>query len=216
MLNNKKSGHKREIPSTFIVAKNLKSSSSGFTLIEILVALSIVVVLSALLVANYKVSSRQSNVSAFHGSLFQDLELTKWRAINSQQYGGDLPVYWGVYLEKGLASYKIFADLNGNFLIDDGEDDVSLGAKTYDFLSGSVISNINLGDRVSILFSTEDGFPIFYDIDGGLVSENELTIEIRDGDFNFGKLIFVNQFSLVDFADCFCSLGYENQCSWCE
>ncbi|PKM91793.1 hypothetical protein CVU82_01125 [Candidatus Falkowbacteria bacterium HGW-Falkowbacteria-1] len=216
MLKNKKSEYEREIflhwPATWKSGASLR----GFTLIEVLVSLSIIVVLSSLLVVNYKTGSRQSNLSSFHSSLFQDLEATKWKAINSQQYGGELPVYWGVYLEKGLSSYKIFADLNGNFIIDDGEDDISLGAKNFDFLSSSIINDINLGDRVSILFSTEDGFPIFYDIDGDIISGDDLIIEIRDGDFNFGKLIFLNSFALVDFADCFCSVGYENQCSWCE
>lgn len=188
----------------------------AFTLIETLISLSIIVILSSLLVANYKVSNSYSSLVNFQNSLISDLESIKWKAINAQDYNGLVPVYWGLYLEKGSSTYQIFADLNGNFSLDAGEDLSYFGGKKYISSADSVVSKISLADRVLILFSTNNGFPVFYDMNTSSQSEDDLVIELKNNDLNSAKLVVSNSFGLNDFEDCSCNDSTKYCCSFCS
>ena len=187
---------------------------SGFTLIEALVSLSVIVILSSLLVANYKVGEDYSSLSNFQISLVSDLETIKWRAINSDTYDNQIPVYWGVHLSVASSSYQVFADLNGDMVIDENEINLSFGAKKYSS-SGNIISNISLSDEVMILFPVGSFFPIFYNPINYSTSSSDLIIELKNSQSNMSKLVVSNQFGLNDAEDCFCGESNKYCCSFC-
>ncbi|MFA5420974.1 MAG: type II secretion system protein [Patescibacteria group bacterium] len=187
----------------------------AFTIIEVLIAVSIIAIIGAVFNANYKVSSSQSALTVFQQSLSQDIGLAKWKAIDLEYYDSQTPVYWGVSLSEGSNEYTIFADLNGNWLLDVGEDDPLKGAKINKAKVDAYISNINLANNLNVLFSTEGDFLTFYDVDNSIEVFGELRIELKSESLNIGKLVFVNSFSLVDVSDCFCSPAADYQCSWC-
>ena len=187
----------------------------AFTIIEVLIAVSIIAIIGAVFNANYKVSSSQSALTVFQQSLSQDIGLAKWKAIDLEYYDSQTPVYWGVSLSEGSNEYTIFADLNGNWLLDVGEDDPLKGAKINKAKVDAYISNINLANNLNVLFSTEGDFLTFYDVDNSIEVFGELRIELKSESLNIGKLVFVNSFSLVDVSDCFCSPTADYQCSWC-
>ena len=187
----------------------------GFTLIEALLSLSIIATLSSLLVANYKVSDNYSSLLNFQTSLTSDLETIKWKAVNSEYYNNQLPVYWSIYLEEGSSSYQIFADLDGDFMVDSNETDSYFGAKQYSSSNNS-INKISLSDEVVVSFSTASGFPVFYNNIALSTSTSDLIVELKNNESNMAKLIISNSFGLNDSDDCSCSDSTKYCCSFCS
>lgn len=178
----------------------------AFTIIEILISLSIIIILSTLFLTNYKIGDKNSNLINFQTTLFNDLEKIKWKALNLENYNDQLPDYWGLHLNKASSSYDIFVDF--------GDSDETV--KTQSIPSNLLISDINLSDEILVLFSTSTGFPIFYDVINSVFVSGDLILELKDFDFDFGKRIIINSHGLVDYDNCFCAVGYTNQCSWCN
>lgn len=194
---------------------------NAFTLIEALISLGIIAILSSLLVANYKTSDKYSSLSNFQSSLVSDLEIIKWKALNSDTYDTQVPVYWGIYLSESLSSYQVFADLNGDMLFSSDETNSYFGAKEYSSTNVfiSTITTDCVGDlgEVVILFPAGSSFPIFYDPIGDLIIDIScnLVVELSLIDFNVSKLVIVNQFGLNDAEDCFCEDANKYCCSFC-
>ena len=186
--------------------KKKNNKTKAFTIIEILISLSIIVILSTLFLANYKIGSKNSNLINFQTILFNDLEKVKWKSLNLENYNNQLPDYWGLHLNTASSSYDIFVDF--------GNSDETV--KTQIISNNLLISNINLSDEILVLFSTSTGLPVFYDVINSVFVSGDLLIELRDLDFDFGKRIIINSHGLVDYDDCFCAIGYPNQCSWCN
>lgn len=186
----------------------------GFTLIEALVSLSIIIILSSLLVANYRVGEDYSSLNNFQTSLVSDLESLKWKALNLEYYDDQLPVYWGASLNLDSSSYQIFADLDGDMVVDSNEINPSFGAKNY-VSNGNIISKINLSDELLILFPTDSFFPFFYDATTYSTSSSDLIIELKSKESNMAKLIISNQFGLNDADDCSCNDSVKYCCSFC-
>jgi hypothetical protein len=188
---------------------------NAFTLIEALVSLSIIIILSSLLVANYKVGEDYSSLNNFQISLVSDLESLKWKALNLEYYNDQLPVYWGASLNLASSSYQIFADLDGDMLVDSDEINPSFGAKEHSS-DGNIISNISLSDEVLILFPTDSFFPFFYDATNYSTSSSDLIIELKSIESNMAKLVIANQFGLNDAEDCSCGDSGKYCCSFCS
>jgi len=98
----------------------------GFTLIELLVVTSIIILLSALLLADYRSGQRRYNLNQSAQKLASDLRKAQNMAIG----GVELVAlqYYGFGIETNPTaqptSYRFYADKNGNQRYDDSSDDV--------------------------------------------------------------------------------------------
>lgn len=97
----------------------IKNLHAGYTMIEMLVVMSIIVIMSVALFANYREIGDQGRVSSFTGKLREDLYLAQNYSLGGRINNYGVPNGWGVYFNRNLNEYIIFSDFNGN--------------KTYDY-----------------------------------------------------------------------------------
>ena len=97
--------------------------NKGFTLIEIMIAVSIIILISAIVLLNYGNSGQQLALQRSANKLAQDLRTAEEMAISAAQTGGQVPQGgYGIYFSTtNSTQYILFADSNGNGSYDAGE-----------------------------------------------------------------------------------------------
>lgn len=89
--------------------------SKSFTLIELLVVVSIIVLMTALTLPNYRLGDKQLALQRSAHRLAQTLRTTQEYAISAKTFQGAVPSGYGMYLDLAQpASYILFADVNGD------------------------------------------------------------------------------------------------------
>lgn len=88
----------------------------GFTLIEIIVTMAIIVVVFSIAVSRSNRMSSRSNVTLTSEVMVSDLRSTAMSALSSEQFQLQSPTGWGIQIESNTtpSSYTVFADLNGD------------------------------------------------------------------------------------------------------
>jgi len=96
---------------------------SGFTLVELMVVVSITVLLLAWGIPSYSTWSKKHNIESQMVQLYSDLQFGRMTAYSSKAVSG---VYWGG--GTSITQYWIKSDKNSNNTIDDNVD-ATIGAK---------------------------------------------------------------------------------------
>lgn len=91
-----------------------KNIHAGFTLIEMVVVMSIVVIMSVALFANYREIGDQGRVSAFTGKVREDLYLAQNYSLAGKTTKYGIPNGWGINFNRNTNKYIIFSDLDGD------------------------------------------------------------------------------------------------------
>jgi len=140
---------------------NISKKGGGFTLIEILVVLTIIIIITGIFIFNVGIERQNSALLRSAQKLSLDLRRAQSFALSSKTYKtSGFPCGWGVHFSGlGSTNYIIFADMaaaadcsSRNFMrATDGSEDF----KTVNFDAGVNISSlsINLSD---IVFSPPD------------------------------------------------------------
>lgn len=92
---------------------NKLNKIAGFTVIEVLVSLSIIVVLSIVSLANFHSYKSQGDLSMAAHKLVSDIRQVQGYALSLKEYApiSDCPDGgWGLYAEESGTSYVLFAD----------------------------------------------------------------------------------------------------------
>jgi len=97
----------------------------GFTLAEILVVITILLILSSILLPRYYLFRQQLSLSRAAYKLAQDLRRAQEMATSARELeGGEVPPGYGVSLTSGATNYLLYADTNpakGNEIYDGGD-----------------------------------------------------------------------------------------------
>jgi prepilin-type N-terminal cleavage/methylation domain-containing protein len=124
-----------------------KNCISGFTLIEVLTTMFIIVLLSGIIFANYRQSGQRFALQRSANKLAQDIRRAQEMAMSTKVHNGiNPPGGYGVYFKSSEPNkYIIFADINKDFNYDPGD--------------GEMVEEINLKEEVKILqlAMSEDG-----------------------------------------------------------
>lgn len=128
-------------------------SGGGFTLLEITVVVSIIILLGTIFIVNYRGGEKQFALQRSAHKLSQDLRRAQEMAMSAQIFEDTFPKGgYGISLQEGSNSYILFADCNG-----DGVYSLAGSAATCDlstpanpFYKGEKIEEIFLEDRISI------------------------------------------------------------------
>lgn len=187
----------------------------AFTLIEMMIVLFIVALISALVVANYNVGYSASDLINSQDVIQQNLKLAQSYALSSKPYNDVVPIYWGMLFSASDQKITFFADLNGNYLPDDGEFVNAYGGKIITLASDLSFRNSFDIAQVSILFSQGSGEMVAYDSDSAALNHLEWQVEIIDKHFNIGKLVNVKPGYLINMQNCSCSDSSSFCCSFC-
>jgi prepilin-type N-terminal cleavage/methylation domain-containing protein len=102
---------------------NIKKSKAGFTLAELLVVTAVILILTALILPNYRAGGSQFALERSAHKLAQDLRTAEEMAMSAKKFQDQIPSGgYGIYFNKGEPLYYVlFADLNGNYQYDEGE-----------------------------------------------------------------------------------------------
>ena len=176
---------------------------SAFTLIEVIVVVSVFAIIASLTIANYRSGSRQSQLHLAAQELATNIRLAQSYAIGSKDFvdpnssndssqspkGG-----WGILVSTSNdGQYQLVVDLNGNHVVDDDE-----VYKTIELPDNVVIKTIQDKDSSSIIEGT-----VFFEPPEPLTIVNEqpnnnLTITLYDQVEQTTCQVQVNFFGLVE------------------
>jgi prepilin-type N-terminal cleavage/methylation domain-containing protein len=105
--------------------KILNPKQKGFTLLEITVVVSIIILLSTIFIANYRGGEKQFALQRSAHKLVQDLRRAQEMAMSSQrtssEFGSETVPQggYGISFKKDLNSYILFADCDGDGKFDE-------------------------------------------------------------------------------------------------
>jgi prepilin-type N-terminal cleavage/methylation domain-containing protein len=124
-------------------------NNKGFTLIEILVSLSVIAILTVIFLANYRGGRQGVDLNLVAQKVASDIRTAQNNSLGSVLYGGSLPAGgWGVHFDTADKSYLLFADVNNNKVYDDNEALPTSGGLNFAFPADLTISDIT-GDSLS-------------------------------------------------------------------
>jgi type II secretory pathway pseudopilin PulG len=90
-------------------------TENGFTLIELLVSLGIIIIMTVLVLPNYRFGDSQLALQRTAHQAAQIIRLAQEYAISAKEYGGAVPAGYGVYFNASSeAQCILFADADGN------------------------------------------------------------------------------------------------------
>ncbi|MEI7620085.1 MAG: prepilin-type N-terminal cleavage/methylation domain-containing protein [Candidatus Falkowbacteria bacterium] len=176
--------------------KSLKKA--GFTLIELIIAVSIIASVVGIFLANYYGSEPQSQLINATSALMRDLRLAQTRGVANLSYGSDIPSGWGIYLTASSTSYTLFADVDGDKVYDNpSESLVVKGAREINLPPGVTISAIDLESPITIIFYN------YYDLlrtaivrsSPGVLAPVEITLTEENTEAS--KHVYVSPFGLI-------------------
>jgi len=182
------------------IKKNTKSCA-GFTLIELIVSISIIAMMSGLFLTNYHSTNKTSELRMTAQKLASDLRLAQNYSLGSKEYGGNMPAGgWGVHLDRVASpnSYIIFADSDGNKQYDSGEGDADKGGLVVALPAGVSVKEINVSspiDFIDITFLPPDPMTNIWD---GSNTHNLVDIILSEDSSNTTKTVEVNFFGLIE------------------
>jgi prepilin-type N-terminal cleavage/methylation domain-containing protein len=129
-------------------------NNKGFTLIELIVVTSIIMILTALSLANYDTGKKQLALQRASFKVSQDLRRAQEMSMSSKEFNGSIPLGgYGLFFRKFPIGgydyphlYMLFADLDGNSTMDIGSElveiiDLEKGVKFSDFYLDDIVSN---------------------------------------------------------------------------
>ena len=123
----------------------------GFTLVELMVVISITTIMSLLILPNFRLSEQQLSVKISAYRLAQDLRRAQEKAMSSIKFNGQISAGgYGINFVLDSNTYILFADVNANGQYD-GE-----GEKVEEI----DISSIKITPKYSYLYYPNGGDPI--------------------------------------------------------
>jgi Tfp pilus assembly protein FimT len=128
-------------------------SVKGFTMIEMLVSIGIIIILAATFLANYHGAKKFGELNMAAQKLASDIRLTQSYALDLKEKDDSIPVRWGVYFNKTVGSndkYIIYADAESS-----NNQSYNIGEEyfIYNLAQGVTIKDIKM-DNVSIFNNT--------------------------------------------------------------
>jgi len=158
----------------------------GFTLIELLVVTGIIILLSALFLANYDLMQWQIDLDTQAQKMMSVLKQAQAMALTGKKIGGVRPDGFGVYF--GANSYILFADSNSNHTYDTGND--------------SIIQSFNLTEEMSLNATTSIVFTVpeakTYR-DGDLLTE-ETYLKLTHSKSDASKQVRINTYGRIEIS----------------
>ena len=192
--------------------RKLIVNKKAFTMVELIVSISIIALLTTLFVANYHNNNGRTSLIMTAQNMVANLHLAQNNALGLVKYNGLVPAGgWGISFNKASSTYVLFADRNGPGISGylkynpDTEGNVSYGARKITLPPGIVISKLSTKqasstDRVNVTFLPPDPQTNIYDLDSASTSTS-LTIQLKEARTNSIKTVKVNFLGLIEISD---------------
>ena len=171
----------------------IRYKNGGFTFVEILIVMSIVVIMSAVIFADYGKQGQRFVLQRSIHKLAQDIRRVGEMGMSAQKFNGGVPAGgYGLYFNGSTPDYYIlFADNNSDYVYSPAE---KVGEEIY-LEEGVEISSLS-SSPLYITFRPPDPVVTITD---GVTTTSEATIVINlKSDPASAKTIKVNQVGLID------------------
>ena len=184
----------------------LGNNRPGFTLLEMVVSLSIIVMMTVIFTANYHTTNRRTDLTMAAQTLVADLHLAQNNTLGLEKYNGAVPAGgWGIHFGLNDSKYTLFADLNAPSTAGSGtyqapdEGQVDYGARVTQLANGITITNLKdmNGFQTSddVTFLPPD--PITT-INNGTATSSVLLIVLTDNQSGQTKTVSINFLGLAE------------------
>jgi len=128
--------------------------SKSFTLVELLVAVGIIILLTALVLPDYRAGERQFALQRSASKLAQDLRRAQEMAMSAKEPPTAPDTFKGAYginFQTNSSNYILFADLDNDQIYDSGEE-----IETLPLEKKVKISNLSPASPLTISFTPPD------------------------------------------------------------
>ena len=185
-----------------------KQHKAAFSLVEMIVSMSIITLLTALFLANYRASNKRTDLVMTAQVLVTDIRYAQANALGLVKYDGVMPSGgWGVHfsaLDANHGNYIIFADSNDNKEYDEGEAAENLGGRIVPLPTNIIIKEILFGNAnteinsFDVTFLPPDPRTRLYN---GIEEANVARIVLENTASDEEKIIYLNFLGLVEVED---------------
>lgn len=186
-----------------------KNNQAGFSLIELIVSLSVITLVTVLFMANYKTANKRTDLTMTAQQIVADIHLAQNNALGLVKYNGAVPAGgWGLSFNTASGFYTMFADLNGpgtlGYMDYDpaSEGNINYGARLTTLSSGVTISSLKLGSSyvsgVNVTFLPPDPQT---NLSSAGATSTALEIQLRETGGTNIKTVRVNFLGLAEVID---------------
>ncbi len=197
---------------------NKSNNKLGFTLLEMIVSMAVIILITAVFIANYSSSNKRVDLVMTAQKLVADIHAAQNNTLGLVKYGAEVPLGgWGVHfdLNNNPRQYTVFADLNrpasnepgqiwpadsGFMLYDEGEGDNEKGARVVNLSPGLIIDSLVVGSSTATSMANITFLPPDpkTNIFNGIITFPSLLINIKEESSGIIKTIRVNFLGLVE------------------
>ncbi len=174
----------------------MPSKNKGFSLIELLVVISIILIMSALILASYRSGQIRYTLNLAAEQIISNLRQAQNSAISgkmAETYNG-----YGIYFRVNQSYYIIFGDVNGNKTYETPTSDILL--ETTQLPNGIKINSIVQG-ATSYSYAEVDFEPpapkTYIKGRSAEQNSNSLIINLSTADGSLSKNITISPFGLI-------------------
>jgi len=183
----------------------------AFTLIEMIVSISVITMITAIFIANYRSANKRSDLIMAAQNLVADLHLAQNNTLGLVKYNAAVPASgWGVYFDIASSSYVLFADLDaagtsGYMSLDAAtEARAEYGGRVTTLAPDIRITKLTtnggvIGNTATVTFLPPDPRTNIYR--DAVATSTSLEIEMTEGRNNSIKTVRVNFLGLIEVLD---------------
>ncbi|MFA7088174.1 MAG: type II secretion system protein [Patescibacteria group bacterium] len=187
----------------------MRKEQPGFTLIEMIVSISMITIISVLFIVDYRSANKRTDLIMTAQNMVADFHLAQNNTLGLVKYNGLVPASgWGIHLDTASDTYTLFADLNatgtpGYMEYDEGEGEIQYGARTTKLPAGVEINELRTGEyttnnSINVTFLPPDPETMIYN---GTETANYLEIKLKESRSDTYKTIRVNFLGLIEVLD---------------
>lgn len=189
----------------------IKKQLAAFTLLEMTVSLSIIIIVTALFIANFQEANKRSDLTMSAQNLVSDLHAAQNNTLGLWKYNDTMPLGgWGLHFQVGSPTYTLFADLDGPgqsgyMILNDDEDEEIYGARIINLPVGLEIASLKTGasmisnTAVNVTFLPPDPQTNIY-LGSGATSTS-LLVELREKGSGKTETVRVNFLGLIEIVN---------------
>lgn len=183
----------------------------GLTLVEMIISLSVVMIITAIFIVNYRGTNKKTDLIMASQGLVADIHQAQSRSLGLLQYGDQTPAGgWGVHFDLNNPNqYIIFADLDGpgeygDYMEYDPETEGNTdnGARVVELSSELELTNLVVGNSsrstANVTFLPPDPRT---NINSGGTTSTEMQIsvkDLRDGSIRRVKINFLGLAEVIN------------------
>lgn len=204
----------------YLFGAKLKQNKEGFTLLEMVTSMALIVVITTVFIANYRSSNKRTDLTMTAQKMVADIHAAQNNTLGLVKYGDEVPAGgWGVHFDMSQPDrYVVFADLDrpastepgqiwpadAGYMRYDGstEGSESLGARAVALPAGISLyamtigsTNVSSSGQVNVSFLPPDPKT---NISNGVATSTVMTVTLKEAREGAVKTIKVNFLGLVE------------------